>query len=204
MTIARPFAVGKYEGDVRPNGTRAWRPAAAGAGRAIRVGAAAVVPVVNVNWNGAKAYVRWLSDKTGKQYRLLSEAEWEYAARGGTTTRYSWGDDIDRNRANCEGCGSRWDDKQTAPVGSFAANPFGLYDVHGNVWEWVEDCGNRSYAGAPSDGRAWTRGDCRRRVLRGGSWVDIPRYLRSAFRFGGRSGNRSSNWGFRVARTLAP
>ena len=98
-------------------------------------------PVINVNWGDAKAYVQWLSWKTGETYRLLSGAEWEYVARAGTTTEYWWGDDIGRDRAHCNGCGSRWDDRQTAPVGSFSANPFGLHDVHGNVWEWVEDCG---------------------------------------------------------------
>ena len=170
VTIARPFAVGKYEvtfaewdACVSAGGCGGHRPGDLDWGRGSR-------PVINVNWKDAKAYVRWLSDKTGKQYRLMSEAEWEYAARGGTTTRYSWGDDIGRNRANCEGCGSRWDDKLTAPVGSFPANVFSLHDMHGNVWEWVEDCWNGNYRGAPSDGNAWMDGDCDIRVLRGGSW----------------------------------
>ena len=144
---------------------------------------------MNVSWKDAKAYVRWLSERTGEKYRLLSEAEWEYVARAGTTTAYWWGDEIGQNRANCDGCGSRWDDKRTAPVGSFPANPFGLHDVHGNVWEWVEDC--------------W-EGNCGRRVLRGGSWNFSPRVLRSAFRLGYSSGYRGNNAGFRVARTLTP
>ena len=98
---------------------------------------------------------------TGRPYRLLSEAEWEYAARAGTTTAYSWGDEIGKNNANCNGCGSEWDSRRTAPVGSFAPNQFGLYDMHGNVWEWVEDCLHDNYKGAPEDGSAWiAQGDC--------------------------------------------
>ena len=160
-------------------------------------------PVVCVSWSDAKAYVRWLSRETGEAYRLLSEAEWEYVARAGTTTAYWWGNGIGRSRANCgDGCGDSY--RYTAPVGSFSANPFGLYDMHGNVWEWVEDCWNGSYRGAPSDGSAWTSGDCARRVLRGGSWHFSPRGLRSAIRFRYSTGNRDSHAGFRVARTLTP
>ena len=114
---------------------------------------------------------------------MLSESEWEYVARGGTQTKYWWGDEIGRGRANCDGCGSRWDDEKTAPVGSFRANGFGLHDVHGNVWEWVEDCWHGDYEGAPTDGSAWTSGgDCGSRVLRGGSWYFVPGFLRSANR----------------------
>ena len=123
-------------------------------------------PAIYVSWDDAQTYVKWLSRITGKDYRLLSEAEYEYAARAGTQTAYPWGDDIKLNgkaMANCDGCGN----KQTAPVGSFAANPFGLYDMVGNVWEWTEDCWNGSYQGAPADGSAWTSGDCSRRVVRG-------------------------------------
>ena len=203
VTIPKPFAVGKYEvtfaewdACVADGGCRGRRPADRGWGRARR-------PVINVSWNDAKTYVRWLSNKTGQEYRLLSEAEWEYVARAGTTSRYSWGDDIGRNRANCDGCGSRWDDKQTAPAGSFAPNVFGLHDAHGNVYEWVEDCWNASYAGAPPDGSAWTGGDCGLRVLRGGSWDSEPRYLRSAYRNRDWAGVRDYFSGFRVARTLA-
>ena len=139
-------------------------------------------------------YVKWLSWKTGKGYRLLSESEWEYVARAGTRTRYWWGDGIDRNRANCNECGSRWDNKRTAPVGSFSANEFGLYDVHGNVQEWVEDCWNDSYDGAPTDGSAWESGGWR--VLRGGSWNNKPRKLRSAHRDRNTSGSRGGGFGF--------
>ena len=111
-------------------------------------------PVINVTWDDAVAYTQWLSQQTGERYRLPSEAEWEYAARAGTSTAYSWGNEIGRNRANCYGCGSRWDGRQTAPVGSLSPNGWGLHDMHGNVWEWVQDCWNESYRGAPT-GRFW-------------------------------------------------
>ena len=206
VTIGAPFAVGKYEvtfaqwdacardgGCPRGKeitGDRGW-------GRGQR-------PVINVSWDDAQRYVQWLSGKTKKPYRLLSESEWEYTARAGTETAYSWGDEIGVGRANCDGCGSRWDSRQTAPVGSFAANLWGLHDMHGNVWEWVEDCRNDSYAGSPRDGSAWRSGNCSVRVLRGGSWDDEPSYLRAAYRGGNSTGGRSSDCGFRVARTLAP
>ena len=161
-------------------------------------------PVINVSWEDAQGYVRWLSRKTGQGYRLLSESEWEYVARAGTRTRYWWGDEIGRNRANCGGCGSRWGNEKTSPVGSFSANAFGLYDVHGNVYEWVEDCWNEGYRRAPTDGRAWESGDCGRRVRRGGAWNSSPRLLRSANRSRNSSGNRYDNVGFRVALTFTP
>ena len=160
-------------------------------------------PVINVSWEDiTKQYIPWLNKKTGEQYRLPSEAEWEYAARAGSETKYSWGNSIGNNKANCDGCGSRWDNSQTAPVGSFAANAFGLYDMHGNVWEWTQDCWNGSYKDAPSDGTAWLSGNCGRRVLRGGSWNYRPNDLRSANRNYNTTGYRSSSFGFRLARTL--
>ena len=202
VTISAPFAVGMYEvtfeewdACVRGGGGGGYRPDDEDWGRGRR-------PAINVSWEDAQAYVDWLSRKTGGSYRLLSESEWEYAARAGTTTRHHWGDDIGRNRANCEDCGSRWDDEKTAPVGSFGANGFGLHDVHGNVWEWVEDCRNDSYAGAPSDGSAWESGNCDQRVLRGSSWGYDPRYLRAANRGWNGTGYRHDSSGFRVARTL--
>ena len=159
-------------------------------------------PVINVSWEDAQSYVRWLSARTGKTYRLLSESEWEYVARAGTETAYSWGDSIGVNRANCDGCGSWWDDFLTAPVGSFAANGWGVYDMHGNVWEWVQDCYD-SYEGAPTDGSARESGDgdCRR-VLRGGSWYNEPSFLRSAFRMRDSTEARNNVLGFRVARSF--
>ena len=161
--------------------------------------------MVDVSWHDAKAYVEWLSRKTGKRYRLLSEGEWEYVARAGTETAFWWGDEMGSGRANCDGCGSRWDGRQTAPAGSFRANGFGLHDVHGNVWEWVEDCWHGDYGGAPTDGSAWTSGGvCGKRVLRGGSWFNKPRNLRSANRNWYSAGFRISYLGFRIARTLTP
>ena len=199
------FAVGKHEvtfGEwdacVGDGGCRGHRPDDEGWGRGNR-------PVVNVSWEDARGYVGWLSRKTGKEYRLLSESEWEYVARGGTQTEYWWGDEIGGGRANCDGCGSRWDDEKTAPVGSFRANGFGLYDVHGNVWEWVEDCSHGDYRGAPTDGSAWTSGgNCTDRVLRGGSWYLTPGFLRSANRGRYSTGLRGNDLGFRIARTLNP
>ena len=156
-------------------------------------------PVVCVNWEDVQAYARWLSRKTGKPYRLLSEAEWEYAARAGMRTRYSFGDEITPSDANYdENIG------KTRPVGSYRANGFGLHDMHGNAWEWVQDCWNDSYAGAPNNGQAWERGVCSERVLRGGSWYINSWNLRSADRNWLQAGNRNINLGFRVARTLAP
>ena len=204
VTIAQQLAVGKYEvtfaeweACVAGGGCGGYRPDDEGWGRGRR-------PVINVSWEDAQNYVRWLSEETGKPYRLLSEAEWEYVARAGTTTRYTWGDEIGRNRANCDGCGSRWDNKQTAPVGRFAANAFGLHDMHGNVWEWTQDCWHNNYRGAPSNGGAWESGECSGRVLRGGSWYDRPRNLRSANRYWNSVGIRYNDSGFRLARTLTP
>ena len=162
-------------------------------------------PVACVNWEDAKAYLAWLSREAGVQYRLPSESEWEYAARSGAITKYSWGNQVGHNRANCRGCGSQWDDDRTAPVGSFAPNAFGLHDMHGNIWELVEDCWNGSYAGAPVDGSAWTEGHCYTRVARGGSWRNGPRNLRSTNRLWRRTMSvRYYDVGFRVARTLDP
>ena len=204
VTISAPFAVGVHEVTfaewdtcVEAGGCGGYRSDDAGWGRGRR-------PVVNVSWKDAQAYVAWLTRESGGQYRLLSEAEWEYVARAGNETAYSWGEGIGRNRANCWSCGSRWDREQTAPVGSFGANAFGLHDVHGNVGEWVEDCWNDSYAGAPADGTAWEQGNCPARVVRGGSWGRDPGLLRSAYRGRSPSGIRSYLIGFRVARRLTP
>ena len=164
-------------------------------------------PVTAVSRHDAQGFIGWLNKKEGTQaYRLPSEAEWEYAARAGTTTRYSWGDAIGRNRANCDGCGSRWDNKRPAPVGSFEPNAFGLYDMHGNVWEWVADCWHNNYKGAPTDGSAWTSG-CGsdvRAVVRGGSWLNGPRFLRSAYRGWYAPSSRDNNIGFRLVQDLNP
>ena len=204
VTIGAPFAVGKHEvtfvqwdACVRDLGCPRGNDGDRGWGRGQR-------PVINVSWDDAQRFLRWLSEKTKKPYRLLSESEWEYAARAGTETAYSLGDDIGFGRANCDGCGSRWDSRQTAPVGSFAPNVWGLFDMHGNVWEWVEDCWNDSYAGSPRDGSALAEKNCSERVLRGGSWNNEPGNLRSAMRVRDSTADRSGNVGFRVARTLTP
>ena len=158
-------------------------------------------PVVNVNWNDAQTYIEWLNLETGLAHRLPSEAEWEYACRAGTNTRFWWGDDLSGKIALvCANFGHN--NKGNTAVGSFKPNPWGLYDMSGNVWEWVQDCWNGSYKGAPSDGSAWLAGDRSRRVLRGGSWFNVPNNLRSAYRFRSTSGNRLNRFGFRLARTL--
>ena len=160
-------------------------------------------PVINVSWDDAKEYVAWLSSETGAQYRLPSEAEWEYAARAGSETKYSWGNDIGLNRANCrDRCGDPW--RRLSPTSSFGPNAWGLHDMHGNASEWVEDCWNPDYSGAPSDGSAWLGGNCAVRVFRGGSLFDSPRHLRAAKRFRLLPDLRDHQVGFRVARTLTP
>ena len=166
-------------------------------------------PVACVNWGDAQSYIRWLSGKAGKEYRLLSESEWEYAARAGTTGPFHTGVTISTDQANYNGNYVYGNGRKgvyrekTVPVGSFGGNGFGLHDMHGNVWEWVEDCWKGSYAGAPSDGSAWESGDCGGRILRGGFWGLKPGHLRSANRSGSDAGNRFNHGGFRVARTLA-
>ena len=199
VTIEKPFAVGIYpvtfeewDACAVDGGCGGYMPGDSGWGRGKS-------PVFGVSWEDAQAYVKWLSRKTRDVYRLLSEAEWEYTARAGTTTRYSFGDDITPSDANYgKNIG------QPQPVGSYKANGFGLHDMHGNVWERVQDCWNESYAGAPNNGDAWEVGACSARVLRGGSWSNLSRDLRSAIRYWTHSGYRNYSNGFRVARTLKP
>jgi formylglycine-generating enzyme required for sulfatase activity len=200
VTIAKPFAVAKFDvtfadWDACVSVGACPKAPDSGFGRDTK-------PVINVAWDDAQTYVAWLSKMTGQPYRLLTEAEWEYAARAGTTTAYYWGDDIGKGNANCNGCGSQWDNQQTSPVGSFKPNAFGLYDMAGNVWQLVQDCYHGNYDGAPTDGSSWTSGDCSNRVVRGGSWSNDPQDLRSANRNRVTSGGRGSGLGFRVGRTL--
>jgi formylglycine-generating enzyme required for sulfatase activity len=205
VTIARPFAVSKYDvtfadwdacvsvgGCPRGEG----RAGDAGWGRGAQ-------PVIFLSWDDAQVFATWLSMMSGKSYRLLTEAEWEYAARAGSNTAYFWGDEIGNGNANCSGCGSKWNE-QASPVGSFKPNDFGLYDMGGNVWQWVQDCYHENYNGAPADGSAWMLGECNFRVVRGGSWGFTPDFLRSAFRNWGPPYLRNPNVGFRVGRTLGP
>ncbi|HVI49957.1 MAG TPA: formylglycine-generating enzyme family protein [Candidatus Sulfotelmatobacter sp.] len=167
-------------------------------------------PAACLSWDDAQAYLAWLNAKVrgdGKgPYRLPSEAEWEYAARAGTRSARWWGEDIGDGKANCNGCGSRWDDTMFAPVGSFGPNPFGLYDMLGNVWQWTADCWHDSYSGAPKDGGPWLSGNCPKRVLRGGSWSSLPIFIRAAARTGaaadGSDADYATDTGFRVARTI--
>lgn len=211
IRIAEPFAAGvfeitfaEWEACVSDGGCNGYRPEDAGWGRGNR-------PVINVSWLDATAYIQWLNGKVpGAPYRLLTEAEWEYVARAGTTTRYWWGDAASHQKANygsdecCDSAvASRDQWHNTAPVGSFGPNPFGLYDILGNVWEWVEDCWSPDYRHADGTGRAYKADQCRRHVYRGGSWFSYPRNLRSASRFGENADYRDSTFGgFRVARSL--
>ena len=164
-------------------------------------------PVINVNWHEAKAYAAWLSETNGKGLlcRLPSEAEWEYVARGESRMAYAWGEKVGKNNAHCQGCGSRWEGKQqSVPVASFPANDFDLYDMHGNVAEWVEDIWHSDYQGAPTDGSAWQSGDkVARRVIRGGSWADEPANIRSAHRASTPPAEQHNSVGFRVVCRLA-
>ena len=207
------FAVGAYEvtfdewdACVADGGCGGYRPDDEVLGRGRR-------PVINVSWDDAQSYVEWLSSRTGERYRLPSESEWEYAARAGTTTPFHTGETITTDQANYDGSylypSGDYDPNglyrgQTVPVGSFGANAFGLHDVHGNVREWVQDCWNDNYEGAPADGSAWLSGRCDRRGLRGGSWINGPLILRAAYRFWKITHFRDPSVGFRVARTLTP
>jgi len=159
-------------------------------------------PVINVSWNDVQGYIQWLNEETAGSYRLPSEAEWEYAARAGTTTNYSWGDEIGVNNANCPDCGSKWDEQQTAPVGSFAANPFGLYDMHGNVCEWVQDVYVANYEGAPVDGTSVLEGGDSR-SLRGGCLLDVARIVRGSVRWGLNPDVGDDYVGFRLAQDIS-
>ena len=201
VTISYPFALGVYEvtfdewqvcfdegGCPRVPDDHKW-----GKGRR---------PVMNITWFETQPFVEWLSKKTGHTYRLPSESEWEYAARGGTTSEFWWGDEVGENLANCRDCKSQWSKKGSAPVGSFAPNPFGLYDVHGNEWEWLEDCWNPTHEGAPTDGSARLDGNCQSRVMRSGSWYYFSKNSRSAWRFKNDARVKSYGIGMRVLREI--
>ena len=217
VTIAAQFAVGQYEltfdewdACVADGGCNGYKPSDAGWGSGTR-------PVINVSWNDANAYVAWLAKKTGKPYRLLSESEYEYATRAGTTTAYPWGNAVGKDNANCRECGTYW--ATTTPVGSFPPNNFGLYDMVGNIGEWTQDCPHFSYNGAPTDGSAWAR-DCRQVLRYNPYYLGDPSHATSVKGYVTRGGNYGSLWdevrsasrgaapadstfiGFRVARTL--
>ncbi|MFZ0469138.1 MAG: formylglycine-generating enzyme family protein, partial [Thiogranum sp.] len=157
-------------------------------------------PVINVRWQDALAYTQWLSEQTGSRYRLPTEAEWEFAARSGSDTRFWWGNETGKAHANCFDCGSEWSGQKTAPVGSFSASQFGLQDMAGNVMEWVQDCYQPDYSSAPADGSAVSSGDCSRRVVRGGAYDSPSENLRSASRDARDADTRLDNLGFRVVK----
>ncbi len=203
VTIPRPIGVGIFEvtfqqwdACIEDGGCSTHRPGDNNRGRGN-------LPVVNVNWHDCAEYTSWLSEKTGYRYRMLSEAEWEYSARAGTVTPFYTGESISTGQANFAG---HWIGEtsrfEPLAVGSLSANDFGLYDMHGNVTEWVLDCWNESYVGAPTDGSGWQDGDCSSRVLRGGSYADRPAAIRSALRVGIGFRHRAVVIGFRVARDL--
>lgn len=203
VTVTKRFAVGRYEVTFAEwdacfaAGGCKRQPNDYGWGRGRR-------PVVDVAWSDIiREYLPWLSKHTGKNYRLPTEIEWEYAARAGTTTAYAWGGRIGRGKANCDGCGAPWDGNETAPVGTFQPNAFGLFDMHGNVWEWTADCYRDDPLSIPTDDKAFTTGACALRVMRGGSWLSEPSELRSANRDRLHGHNRYSlAIGFRVSRAL--
>ena len=200
VTISKPYAIGKYEVTVGQ-----WKACVA-AGECKKIPDSDMtsddLPARDISWGDAKKYVGWLSRVTGQPYRLPTEAEWEYAARAGASARYWWGDQMEPGKAYCKDCGGQWDFALPARVGSLAPNPFGLYDMNGNVWEWVEDCWHRNYKGAPKDGRVWDDPNCTVRVIRSGSWRNDKTYVHSASRFKYDAYVRYLQNGFRVAKSL--
>jgi formylglycine-generating enzyme required for sulfatase activity len=208
VTFTHAFAVGRFavtfeqwDACVDDGGCNGYKPWDNGWGRGKH-------PAINISWSDAKSYVAWLSERTGKPYRLLSEAEREYVTRAGTSSTFWWGASVSRRQANYDDKTGQYkaskgsSGQRTMPVDSYLPNPWGLYQVHGNIWEWVEDCLNEGYAGAPTDGTAWITGQCDRRVLRGGSWVSSASAVEAGSRYGVQAEGRVSNVGFRVARTL--
>jgi formylglycine-generating enzyme required for sulfatase activity len=205
----KPFEIGRHEVTFDDwdacvtDGGCPHRPDDEGWGRGKR-------PAINISWDDIQDYIRWLNASTGKQFRLPTEAEWEYAARAGTTTPYSSGKCLHTKQANYDGTfpysdcevSEDVDLHKTVPVGSYQPNPWGLYDIHGNVNELTQDCWNDGYAGAPTDGTAWLDGNCSRRVIRSGSWYGYAVQLRSAYRCRSGPGLRHRSLGFRLARTL--
>jgi formylglycine-generating enzyme required for sulfatase activity/class 3 adenylate cyclase len=193
----KPFAISKY-----PITVREWNECAAAKACPFAATGKDDAPITNVSWSDAKQFVAWLAGATQKPYRLPSEAEWEYAARGDTRTKYWWGDQLKPGMANCKNCTDTASAEQPLKVGSFKPNPFGLYDMGGGVDQWVEDCWHRTYQGAPSDGSPWSAGDCSSHVIRSGSWKSDPTYVRPANRDNYDTNVRYPTHGFRVALSL--
>ncbi len=190
----KPFAISKY-----PISVRDWNECAAAKACAFAATGKDDAPVTNVSWTDAKQFVAWLATATRKAYRLPSEAEWEYAARGGTQTKYWWGDQFQSGMANCKNCNDIAAAEQPIKVGSFKPNPFGLYDMGGGVDQWVEDCWHKNYQGAPADGSAWVEAGCASHVIRSGSWKNDARYVRPSNRDSYDTNVRYPTHGFRVA-----
>lgn len=202
IRVKRPFAIGRFElthdewgACVKEGGCGGYIPDDHHWGRGRH-------PVMNVNHSQAEEYARWLSQRTGADYHLPSEAQWEYAAKAGTTTNYWFGDSVGRDQVNCRGCGTPWSGIGNAPVGSFEPNPWGIYDMNGNAFEWVADCWHPNYKGAPKDLRPWIDPGCPERVIRGGSWYYYSRMARSANRQKNAGDVRSYWLSFRVVREL--
>jgi formylglycine-generating enzyme required for sulfatase activity/class 3 adenylate cyclase len=193
----KPFAISQY-----PISVRDWNECAAAKGCAFVATGKDDAPVTNVSWSDAKQFVAWLAGATQMAYRLPSEAEWEYAARGGTQTKYWWGDQFQSGMANCKNCNDIIASEQPIKVGSFKPNPFGLYDMGGGVDQWVEDCWHKNYQGAPADGSAWVEAECASHVIRSGSWKNDARYVRPSNRDSYDATVRYPTHGFRVALSL--
>ncbi|WP_442793452.1 formylglycine-generating enzyme family protein [Paraburkholderia sp. HP33-1] len=200
VSIGAPFAIGKF-----PVTVEQWNVCVA-ANACPRLTPESngnkFAPARDLSWDDAQQYVKWLTRTTGKPYRLPTEAEWEFADRAGTTTAYWWGEQMRKGNANCKDCGDPWHKEGPESVGTFAANPLGLYDMNGGVWEWTADCWHNSYQGAPVDGRVWDTPGCEMRVIRGGSWREGGDYMLSATRFKYSAGVRQSQDGFRVVKDL--
>ena len=194
QVMIKPFAMGKF-----PVSVGEWNACAAAKACGFTATGKDDAPVTNVSWSDARQYVAWLAQTTGKQYRLPSEAEWEYAARGGTQTRYWWGDQFQAGMVNCKNCSDIPAVDQPAKVGSLKPNPFGLFDMGGSVDQWVEDCWHKNYQGAPADGSPWVESNCSSHVMRSGSWRKDSNYARSSNRGSYDTNVRYPTHGFRVA-----
>jgi formylglycine-generating enzyme required for sulfatase activity len=190
----KPFAIGKF-----PVSVREWNECAAAKRCAVVATGKDDAPAANISWSDARQYAAWLADTTRKAYRLPTEAEWEYAARGGTQTKYWWGDQVQSGMANCKNCADVAVAEQPSKIGGFKPNPFGLYDMGGGVDQWVEDCWHKNYQGAPTDGSAWVESQCSMHVIRSGSWRNDVRYVRPSNRDGYDTEVRYPTHGLRVA-----
>ena len=193
----KPFAISKF-----PVTVREWNACVAAKGCSYTPTGKDDAPVTNLSWTDARQFVEWLSNVTQKPFRLPTESEWEYAARGGTSSKFWWGDRLQAAMANCKGCNEPYESSQPLKVGSFKPNPFGLYDMGGNIHQWVSDCWHKNYLGAPLDGSAWMDNDCPSHVIRSGSWKNDPSYVRSSSRDHYDSSVRYPTHGLRVAHSL--